>query len=390
MTRDNSTTVDPGDIDALLAAADPLPAGGARALPVDDAQDDLCRALLADRRPRVPAPAARPTRRSRLRLLPRLALAVAAVFAISLAALSLGKSGDDAGTVWAAELVRLAQSSPLVLLDAPGWRVDYADEQSGREGEMRFVRGPAPAPPAGPVSVTEPVAVPLTVATLHWRGGDLSMWSRDRAGSADRNTSAPVLGTTARVFQYEGGRPGRRDIVALWRYDDRVLEFRAGAADIAAFKVLLAQLRRVDVNAWLSALPASVVRTSDRTSTITGMLRGVTLPPGFDPSAITGATLTKDRYQLGAAVTGTVACTWLQRWSQARRRGDEGGVREAIAAMATVKDWPILREMTTSGDYPEVLEQMAAAMPSGRWAGRPLAADADSGLGCSSLGIPLR
>jgi hypothetical protein len=369
MSRDDTTTLEPEDVDALLAVADPVPAARAWALPVDDAQDDLCQALLAQTRP--PVLRARAMRRPRRTLLPRLALAIALVFAISLAALSLGKSGEQAGTVWAAELVRLAEASPLVLLDAPGWRVDYADEQSTHEGEMHFA------------------AAAEQRAELHWRSGELSMWNRDRAGSADLTTSAPVLGTTARVYRYEGGKPGHRDVTALWRYDDRVLEFRASVADVAAFKVLLAQLEQVDTDTWLSALPASVVKTGDRSAVIAEMLRGVTLPPGFDPTAVEGAALTKDRYQLGAAVTGTVACSWLKRWSDARRRGDTARVREAIAAMATAKDWPILDEMAKSGAYPEVLYGYAAAMRSGRWAGRPLEGDADSGLGCPSLGFPL-
>lgn len=369
MSRDDTTTLEPGGIDALLAAADPLPAAQARALPVDGAQEDLCQALLAQ--PSPSAARSRSPRRPRLALLPRLALAVAVVFAISLAALSLGKSGEQAGTVWAAELVRLAEASPLVLLDAPGWHVDYADEQSAEEGEMHF-------------AAAEPQR-----AALHWRGGELAMWNRDRAASADLSTTAPVLDTTARVYRYEGARAGRRDVTALWRYDDRVLEFRATVADVTAFKLLLAQLRHVDTDTWLSALPASVVKTADRSAVIAEMLRGVTLPPGFDPSAIKGAALTKDRYQLGAAVTGTVACSWLKRWSDARRRGDGAGVRQAIAAMATARDWPILDEMAKSGAYPQVLYGYAAAMRSGRWAGRPLEGDADSGLGCPSLGSPL-
>ncbi len=83
------------------------------------------------------------------------------------------------------------------------------------------------------------------------------------------------------------------------------------------------------------------------------MLRGVTLPPGFNASAITGANLASDRYQLGATVTGTVACTWFKRWAQARRTGNSAGVQQAVNAMATAKTWPILQQMSKSGAYPE-------------------------------------
>jgi hypothetical protein len=57
--------------------------------------------------------------------------------------------------------------------------------------------------------------------------------------------------------------------------------------------------------------------------------------------------------------------------------------------MATAKDWPVLKEMTKEGAYPEVLLAFAAAMPSGEWHGRPLAPDVNSGLGCDTLGVDL-
>jgi hypothetical protein len=105
-----------------------------------------------------------------------------------------------------------------------------------------------------------------------------------------------------------------------------------------------------------------------------------------------GAQLVHDRYQLGAAVTGTVACMWIADWGHARAAGDTAAVRRAIAAMATAPRWPILREMAREGAWPQVLSMDAKAMPSGSvqldvdagQPGRPLTVDANSGLGCSS------
>jgi hypothetical protein len=227
------------------------------------------------------------------------------------------------------------------------------------------------------------------LATLQWSAGALRSWLEDRAASAALTATAPVLGTVARVYQYEGGTPGHRDITALFRYDGRVLEFRAGAADIDAFKVLLARLKRVDTDTWLAAMPASVIKTVDREGTIRQMLHGVPVPPGFDPNDIKGAHLTKDRYQLGAAVAGTVACQWFKRWSDARETNDRAKEREAVTAMATAKDWPVLGEMEKKGAYPDVLYEYAAAMPKGDWDGRPLTGDVDAGLGCDTLGVDL-
>jgi len=312
----------------------------------------------------------------------RLAMSLGAVLAAVLVGLSVsGVFAGGSGTAWGAELVSFANASPLVILDQAGWQIDYANETSAQDGELHFTTAPTPTGPSAEDNSTD--------AQLSWFDGTLSTSMADLASSADLTTTAPVLGTVAHVYQYAYGQPGNQDIAALWAYDGRVLDFRAGAADIAAFESLLASLRAVDTNTWLSALPESVVQTTDRAAVIASMLQGVTLPPGFDPSTITGSDLTSDRYQLGAWVTGTVACTWLKLWSDARSSGDAAGVQQAISAMATAPNWPILKEMSKSGGYPQVLEEMAADMPSGRWYNQPLEDAANSGLGCPARGVPL-
>jgi hypothetical protein len=358
------------EIDTALAAANPVSRATVAELPLDAAEQELLQAIVAEPRRTPDNRRARPRRPRRRQL--ALVGAVLAAAGLFLAVVGTGDRTDGPESAFGAELVRFAESSPLLLLDAPGWTVDYADEQTAREGEMRFTDGATGA------------------ADLNWRPRPLTEWVRDRAASASRSTTAPVLGTTAKVFQYEGGSPGNRDVTALWVEQGRVLEFRSQVAGLAAFKERLASLRRVDAETWLSALPASVVKAANRDSVVRQMLRGVPLPPGFDPSRIPDEGLTKDRYQLGATVSGTVACTWFQRWSQARTTGNRARERRAIAALGTAKDWPILREMSKEGGYPEVLQEYAAAMPSGRWYGRPLEGDVNSGLGCPRFGIRLR
>jgi hypothetical protein len=327
----------------------------------------------------APAPRAPPRRRHAAAQ--RLAMSVGVALAAVLGGLSVsGVFAGSSGTAWGVELVSFADASPLVLLDQAGWQADYANETSAQVGEMHFTTTPVPSDPSAEDNTTN--------AQLSWFPGTPSSLT-DLASSADLTTTAPVLGTVAQVYQYAGGQPGDQDIAALWEYDGRVLEFRAGAADIAAFESLLASLRAVDTNTWLSALPATVVKTTDRAAVIASMLQGVTLPPGFDPSTITGSDLTSDRYQLGAWVTGTVACTWLQLWSNARSSGNSSGVQQAIAAMATAQDWPILQEMSKNGAYPDMIEELAAAMPSGRLYNQSLEDAANSGLGCPARGVPL-
>jgi hypothetical protein len=328
------------------------------------------------------SPVQRPAAPLRRRLQPR-RLAMSFGAAVAAALVGIFASGVFAGHVqsaWGAELVSFANASPLVLLDQAGWRIDYVNEESAQDGELHFTTAAVPSDPSVEDNTTD--------AQLSWFPGTPSSLTA-LASSADLTTTAPVLGTTANVVQYAGGEPGHQEIAALWDYDNRVLEFRANTTDVGAFESLLASLSAVDTDTWLSALPPSAVQTSARAATITSMLQGVTVPPGFDPGTITGSDLTSDRYQLGAAVTGTVACTWLRLWSTARTSGDTAGVQRATAAMATAANWPILQQMSKSGAYPDVLEQLAAAMPSGQLYNQPLEEAADSGLGCPALGVPL-
>ena len=130
------------EIITTLAAANPLPREAAERADLNAAERELLEELRA-----LPAPEPRalirPRRRPRVR---RIALA-AAVATAAVAVLVVLVSGPrDAGgpaPAYAAELVRFANASPLVLLDAPGWHVVYADEGSARLGELRYVRGAA-------------------------------------------------------------------------------------------------------------------------------------------------------------------------------------------------------------------------------------------------------
>jgi hypothetical protein len=289
---------------------------------------------------------------------------------------------------------------PRFLLSQPGWAVEYADEQSDQQGEMRWRSGAAGLASPGGADATPSPSVPPGVrqlgnprppsdAEIHWRSGDLRSWLADRGATAARSTTMPILGSVAHVFHNLGPHADLQTVVALWELEGRIFEFRARVVDLAAFTELLDSLRRVEENEWLAALPSDAVKPADQEAAIASMLRGVTVPPGFDPATIKRDRLVKDRYQFGVLVAGTVACTWFQRWSQARRDGDAATVRDAITAMSKAKDWPILREMAENGAYPWVLERYAEAMPSGDWHGRPLEADVNSGLGCPALGVPL-
>lgn len=94
---------------------------------------------------------------------------------------------------------------------------------------------------------------------------------------------------------------------------------------------------------------------------------------------------------MGAAVTGTVSCLWFRQRGEARRAGDSASAAEAEKAMATARHWPILRKMAKDGAYPELVWDLAAAMPSGVWQRGPhrWAVPHAEGLGCARMGIPI-
>jgi hypothetical protein len=74
-----------------------------------------------------------------------------------------------------------------------------------------------------------------------------------------------------------------------------------------------------------------------------------------------------ERYQLAAAVAGSVACAWMDR-------GDE----DARVAMGGARDWQVLKDMVDEGDYAEVLWEVAD-----RWlAGNAKPDEIRSSLGC--------
>jgi hypothetical protein len=378
------------ETDAALAAANPLTDRTAAALPLHGAEVELIERIAATPvGSRPPRAHAIPGRR-------RLAVLLAATAAV-VVGLTLLPSGDRDGgpaPAFAASLIRFANASPLALLKLPGWHVVYADEESNGFGEIHFVRGPADADgtPQG-ATFRDQTSLAGRVASLTW--GPLNPAPRKYVAGGHQ-AAATGLGVTARRFVYEGGSRRAFDISALMIDRGRVLTFRATVTDMAMFRAELRALDAVDTATWLRAMPPSVVKSAASSDTIRLMLKGIPLPPGFDAARIRGARLVHDRYQLGAAVTGTIACMWIAEWNRARAAGDTATVKRAIAAMATAPRWPILRQMARAGGWTQVLISYAKAMPTGRVQldggrpGHPLTAAANAGLGCGySWGVRL-
>lgn len=417
------------DIDTALAAANPVDRAALAALELGDTGRGLLAEILAEppggkSAETIVAPAKDQGRHPRRILFVLGGGAVAIVAAILVV---LGANGGPAGRptpAYGAELVRFAQSTPLLLLEGPGWRVQNVDEYNNGEGQMEFVTG-KPIPNES-IRVTgndetgqrESGMFPATVrqrsVELSWLDGSLRSvlkgwkWRPERTEllphgrlkmshwvAVGRWTTVPVLGTTAYVntragvFVNQRG-PRNRQMKAIWREDGHVLEMNAAVPDLAAFKERLGWLHKVDSQTWLDAMPAKVIKAADHEAAVREILAGLPLPPGFDPSKIPNQGLTTSRYQVGALVGGALACGWFSRWDEALHQGDTGVAKEAERVLKGAGRWPIFKEMSKEGAYPATVVELAEAMPSRRWYGRPLLPEVDQGLGCSAKGFPLR
>ena len=168
------------------------------------------------------------------------------------------------------------------------------------------------------------------------------------------------------MFRYAG----TSDYVALWEQGEHSAEARGVFARIGDFKDVLGSLVEVDVDTWLSAMPASVVKPGARAEVVDQMLADLPLPDGFDRTALRQDASVQDRYHLGAKVASAVACGWIERWIDANAAGDAQAAQQAVDAMATSRRWAILVEMDAEGDYPEVLWELVDRMARGDQASR--------------------
>jgi hypothetical protein len=422
------------ELEAALAAIDPVRQDRLDRLDIEAMEADLL-VDLDDEQPALSSLQTAAPRQQRTRRRLGFGLGTAALAAIvATIVLLAGGTSEHPSRAYGAELVRFAESTPLLLLEGPGWRVEdmyespggpYRPRGSAGEGSMEFVTGkPIPDESIRTTEVEKPEhksgsAIPIHTKfrasgmlppTLRQRKVELR-WSHRSLDDELKYAHAyprphgqhwvrlPVLGTTADVdtraemFVNQGGR-GDRQMTAYWAEDGYLLELHAAVSDLAAFEERLQWLRKVDSQAWLEAMPPQVVKAADQDATVHEMLRGIPLPDSFSPSRVPTAGLTTNRDQVGAAVIGTVSCLWFRQWDEGRRSGDEAKISEAERAMSTYKRWPLFRELDRAGMYPdELIPKLVAGMPSGHYEWRPgkqrrILPQVEA-LGCAREGIPV-
>ncbi len=250
---------------------------------------------------------------------------------------------DGGRPTYAAAAVKVAKANPRLLVTAPGWSIVHANFQVEDGGlTYRHIGHPAPS---GLVMYWAPAA--LYQGTL-----------RDSRRSATATTSI-VLGRRATTF-HEPGRPAYTTVLP-----PQGKVFVTLALPAEEHEMLLRSLRAVGVERWLAAMPPEVVRPAAESGVVAQMLHGVPLPPGFDAASFEAETELSNRYELGEAVAGTVACGWLASWDAATRSGDGASSDAAVAAMHGSRHWPVLLQMVREkGFHGSVLPAHGNAWPS--------------------------
>ncbi len=215
------------------------------------------------------------------------------------------------------------------------------DESAEDYGEMTFSHG-------------------RRVLEVNWYPADMyESYFEDRAHDL-RQSPLTVLGANATLFRYSSS-----DFAAMLPPDGPTfVEIRGGVGNREAYVDLLGRLKRVDPETWAAAMPSDVVDPASNAATVAKMLKDVPVPQGFDASVLESK-LFMDRYQVGAQVTGAVACAWLDAWDDARKEGDPAAAKQAVSAMRSSRDWTVLHQMNRQGGYPGVLWEIADKMAGG-------------------------
>ena len=359
------------ELDALIAASAPIDDSDVERLELTGPEAELFEEIIWSASDPIDAHARgrgwRPRRR-------RILLAVAVAAGVVALVVPIRSTGNGQEAAYAAAILEVAESAPRLLVDLADWRVIRADQFGVDQGQVTFSNGES--------------ELVVSWFPASW----YPAWVAEAAASTGPGVPTAVLGREAEIFVYRppGASPARTgpgedpgqlnaselgDFTALWTQGSHGVEARGQFPSLEGFQTVVAALVEVDVDTWLAAMPDDVVRPRGRAATVDAMLADVPLPAGLDVEALRqGDDRVRDRYQLGAEVTGAVVCAWIDSWVAATDAGDVAGVQRAVEAMATSHGWAILHEMQSQGAFPALIWRYADAMPTDTTiaGGRPL------------------
>ena len=334
--------------DALLKRArrlDPVPEDAFENLARSTEAQEVLRGILGSS-PSAPVRPPAPRRHAPVfRTMARRTIALAALVAVVIGVV-LVQTPDDprdgTGREWAPRLVRVAEASPRFLITQEGWTIASVFEFRSDYGEMMFQNGPnameAGAPPG------------VYWMDLHWiPTAEHQARVEDRKRGASDTWEVSIAGHEAILMRSAVSPPGLpRTLTAIWRDGAHSMELRSDVIPtVAEFKKVASTIEEVDVDTWLSAMPASVVKPGERKDEVDRILAELPVPANLDVETLEQSGMVLNDYALEDEVTNAVVCSWIQQWVDGTEAGDERAVKQAVHALSW-KGWadhPFIRDV---------------------------------------------
>ncbi len=304
-----------------------------------------------------------------------LALAVVGALVIGITTIATpDRPAPEEDTIWAAELVSFAEGSPRLLLGAQSWSVIAAQEITEDTGEMMFATSPdAVLAGAGPGEYW---------MSLNWYPSKMhDSYVQDRRRGADATWKITIDGHQAVVFQHDGTAPLGVTFYAIWVDGIHSLELRTDVISTAdQFNEIALTAKAVDVDTWLSAMPASVVEPEERGDAVDRILADIPVPSNVDVEAIKNRATVSNG--MNYEVTTAVLCGWVQQWIDARKASDEASLRQAVNALAGSREWAAMKSYGGRSYVVDVADAMAAGTPVNGDRSVPVGVTYQRHLGC--------
>jgi len=352
-------------MDPLNHPADPTPKltdDAVSRLPLHAARAELLEEIVStdvtERTPARPAPAS--TSRRWLVPLAAAAVVLGVVGGASLWAGGVGQQtsqpatssagGSDVAPTTDAPLAEETADYPVI--DAPGWVATHVSaEDSG--SEVRYEKGRAE------------LEINRYPAATH------ASYVEDREHIVDPpapGEPVEVLGRAGQMWAYS---PNDRTVITDV-VDGSWFELRGSLMTLAELRTVLESIRLADREDFEASLPDPFVTDAERGGAVKEMLQGiedatsVPFPGGALPGFGAGQLKDQDPYALGVDVAGTYACAWFEELEAATAAVDDARTAEAERVLGTSHNWPVLQDLDETGDYPEMVWQLADEAAQGR------------------------
>ncbi len=187
------------------------------------------------------------------------------------------------------------------------------------------------------------------------------------------------------------GADGPNRYTASWINADWAFHANlTGINDPAEIRDLLRTFRLVDDATFSADFEGpGVVTGSTRAAEVEAMLADVPLPSSLDVGDLIDRQGANVRYQEIAAVSGAVACSWMDIYFDSIESNPDAA-RAAADALATSTQWDMLLEIDDQGGWSGVLWDTAAAIngdgliPTGAGGQAPTKENTYPGLGCDT------